>query len=42
MSADENARHRMVEDQLRARDIVDQRVLYAMERVPRELFVPAG
>ena len=32
----------MVEDQLRARDIVDQRVLDAMERVPRELFVPAG
>ena len=42
MSADEDARHRMVEDQLRARDIVDQRVLEAMERVPRELFVPAG
>ena len=32
----------MVEDQLRARDIVDQRVLDAMERVPRELFVPDG
>jgi protein-L-isoaspartate(D-aspartate) O-methyltransferase len=32
----------MVEDQLRARDIVDQRVLDAMERVPRELFVPEG
>jgi protein-L-isoaspartate(D-aspartate) O-methyltransferase len=31
----------MVEDQLRARDIVDRRVLEAMERVPRELFVPA-
>ena len=29
----------MVEDQLRARDIVDERVLTAMERVPRELFV---
>jgi protein-L-isoaspartate(D-aspartate) O-methyltransferase len=42
MSADENARRRMVEDQLRARDIVDQRVLDAMARVPRELFVPAG
>ena len=34
------ARHRMVEEQLRARDIVDERVLAAMERVPRELFVP--
>jgi protein-L-isoaspartate(D-aspartate) O-methyltransferase len=35
-------RMRMVEDQLRGRDIVDQRVLDAMERVPRELFVPEG
>jgi protein-L-isoaspartate(D-aspartate) O-methyltransferase len=32
----------MVEDQLRGRDIVDERVLAAMERVPRELFVPEG
>ena len=30
----------MVETQLRARDITDERVLAAMERVPRELFVP--
>ena len=30
----------MVELQLRARDIVDERVLQAMESVPRELFVP--
>jgi protein-L-isoaspartate(D-aspartate) O-methyltransferase len=30
----------MVDDQLRGRDIVDERVLAAMERVPRELFVP--
>ncbi len=36
----ESARARMVDDQLRGRDIVDQRVLEAMERVPRELFVP--
>src|SRR4029450_7899824 len=42
MSADLDARRRMVEDQLRARDIVDQRVLDTMERVPRELFVPEG
>jgi protein-L-isoaspartate(D-aspartate) O-methyltransferase len=34
------ARRRMVEDQLRARGIADERVLAAMERVPRELFVP--
>ena len=33
-------RARMVERQLRRRDIVDDRVLEAMERVPRELFVP--
>jgi protein-L-isoaspartate(D-aspartate) O-methyltransferase len=32
----------MVEDQLRGRDIVDERVLAAMEQVPRELFVPKG
>jgi protein-L-isoaspartate(D-aspartate) O-methyltransferase len=32
----------MVERQLRGRDIRDERVLAAMERVPRELFVPEG
>jgi protein-L-isoaspartate(D-aspartate) O-methyltransferase len=37
-----SARLRMVDEQLRARDIVDERVLAAMERVPRELFVPEG
>jgi protein-L-isoaspartate(D-aspartate) O-methyltransferase len=30
----------MVERQLRRRDVEDERVLQAMERVPRELFVP--
>jgi protein-L-isoaspartate(D-aspartate) O-methyltransferase len=30
----------MVERQLRGRDVGDERVLAAMERVPRELFVP--
>ena len=30
----------MVERQLRRRDVTDERVLEAMERVPRELFVP--
>lgn len=35
----EVARRRMVDEQLRARDIVDQRVLTAMGRVPRHLFV---
>jgi protein-L-isoaspartate(D-aspartate) O-methyltransferase len=35
------ARQRMVEEQLRGRDITDARVLAAMEAVPRHLFVPA-
>jgi protein-L-isoaspartate(D-aspartate) O-methyltransferase len=30
----------MADDQLRRRDIRDERVLAAMERIPRELFVP--
>jgi len=32
----------MVDEQLRSRDIRDERVLEAMARVPRELFVPEG
>jgi protein-L-isoaspartate(D-aspartate) O-methyltransferase len=41
MPTDDRAdqRHSMVEAQLRARDIVDERVLRAMDAVPRELFV---
>jgi protein-L-isoaspartate(D-aspartate) O-methyltransferase len=39
MSA-ERERRLMVAEQLEARDIVDRRVLEAMERVPRELFIP--
>jgi len=35
------ARSRMVVEQLRARGITDRRVLDAMDRVPRHLFVPA-
>jgi protein-L-isoaspartate(D-aspartate) O-methyltransferase len=35
-----DARHRMVEHQLAGRGIHDERVLEAMGRVPRELFVP--
>src|SRR5438132_8285802 len=38
--SEEEQRLRMVERQLRRRDIADERVLAAMERVPRELFVP--
>ena len=34
-------RHAMVDEQLRRRDIVDERVLEAMETVPREAFVDA-
>jgi protein-L-isoaspartate(D-aspartate) O-methyltransferase len=33
-------RHEMVEDQLVRRGIVDIRVLAAMERIPREIFLP--
>jgi protein-L-isoaspartate(D-aspartate) O-methyltransferase len=33
-------RRDMVERQLRSRDVADERVLAAMEEVPRELFVP--
>ena len=36
------ARAEMVEKQLRRRGITDERVLAAMGRVPRELFVPDG
>lgn len=36
------ARAEMVERQLRRRGITDERVLEAMGRVPRELFVPEG
>jgi protein-L-isoaspartate(D-aspartate) O-methyltransferase len=35
-----DARRRMVEEQLVRRDVEDRRVLDAMGRVPRELFVP--
>jgi protein-L-isoaspartate(D-aspartate) O-methyltransferase len=37
-----SARRRMVERQLRARGIEDERVLAAMGEVPREAFVPEG
>jgi protein-L-isoaspartate(D-aspartate) O-methyltransferase len=36
----EQARRTMVAEQLRKRDITDERVLAAMERVPREAFLP--
>jgi protein-L-isoaspartate(D-aspartate) O-methyltransferase len=38
--SDDELRFLMVQQQLRGRDIVDERVLAAMARVPRELFVP--
>ena len=38
----ERARRRMVEEQIRARDINDRAVLEAMRRVPRHRFVPAS
>jgi protein-L-isoaspartate(D-aspartate) O-methyltransferase len=39
--SDDELRFLMVQQQLRERDIGDERVLVAMERVPRELFVPS-
>jgi protein-L-isoaspartate(D-aspartate) O-methyltransferase len=36
------ARSRMIAEQIRARGVRDPRVLDAMSRVPRHLFVPAG
>jgi protein-L-isoaspartate(D-aspartate) O-methyltransferase len=36
-----HARARMVDHQLRGRDITDQRVLEVMGRIPRHLFLPA-
>jgi protein-L-isoaspartate(D-aspartate) O-methyltransferase len=38
--SDDELRFLMVQQQLRERDITDERVLAAMEGVPRELFVP--
>jgi protein-L-isoaspartate(D-aspartate) O-methyltransferase len=37
-----NLRHRMVEEQLRRRGLIDEQVLAAMEKVPRHLFVPTS
>ena len=38
----QSARRQMIEQQVRAWDVLDLRVLEAMERVPREAFVPAA
>ena len=38
----QSARRQMIEQQVRAWDVLDLRVLEAMERVPREEFVPAA
>ncbi len=40
MIAIEQAREQMVEQQVRAWDVLDERVLQILRRVPRELFVP--
>jgi protein-L-isoaspartate(D-aspartate) O-methyltransferase len=37
-----DARDRMISEQIRARDVRDSRVLAALARVPRELFIPEG
>ena len=36
------AREQMIEQQVRAWDVLDERVLEVMRKVPRELFVPPG
>jgi protein-L-isoaspartate(D-aspartate) O-methyltransferase len=40
MQTTTDAREQMIEQQVRAWDVLDERVLDAMRRVPRELFVP--
>jgi protein-L-isoaspartate(D-aspartate) O-methyltransferase len=40
MQTTPDAREQMIEQQVRAWDVLDERVLDAMRRVPRELFVP--
>ena len=40
MQTTADAREQMIEQQVRAWDVLDARVLNAMRRVPRELFVP--
>jgi len=42
MVSEEDLRRRMVDQQIRRRGIRDERVLAAMEEVPRHRFVPAG
>src|ERR1700745_3444388 len=37
-----DAREQMIEQQVRAWDVLDTRVLEIMRQVPRELFVPQG
>ena len=37
-----DVREQMIEQQVRAWDVLDERVLEVMRQVPRELFVPAG
>ena len=36
------AREQMIEQQVRAWEVLDERVLDVMRKVPRELFVPPG
>jgi protein-L-isoaspartate O-methyltransferase len=37
-----DVREQMIEQQVRAWDVLDTRVLEVLRRVPRELFVPVG
>ena len=38
----DTAREQMIEQQVRASDVLDERILNALRSVPRERFVPAG
>ena len=38
----ELARHNMVESQIRPNDVTDRKIIQAMAKLPRELFVPAS
>jgi protein-L-isoaspartate(D-aspartate) O-methyltransferase len=42
MSDHTAARHNMIENQIRANKVTDQRILDAFDQVPRERFVPRG
>ena len=42
MVTEETLRHRMIEEQIRRRGVRDERLLAAMKKTPRHLFIPSG